>query len=88
VHGGVARIDLLGGNVLMWVDFVFAGFSATCKEKGFWLWRERERESCVLELWIWCFCWEGGGEGRDLGGVWKVRDFVEKLLPSFWVHAI
>jgi hypothetical protein len=30
----------------------------------------------------------GGEQGRDLGGVWKVRDFVEKLLPSFWVHAI
>ncbi len=47
MHGGVARIDLLGGNVLMWVDFVFAGFSATCKEKGFWLWGEREKERAV-----------------------------------------
>ncbi len=47
MHRGVARIDLLGGNVLMWVDFVFAGFCATCKEQGFWLSGERERESCV-----------------------------------------
>ncbi len=28
----------------------------------------------MLDLWIWCFCWEGCEEGRDLGGVWKVRD--------------
>jgi hypothetical protein len=51
VYGDVARIDLLGGNVLMWVDFVFAGFCATCKEQGFWLWggggRERKRELCL-----------------------------------------
>jgi hypothetical protein len=49
VHGVIARIDLFGGNVLMWVDFVFAGFCATCEEQGFWLWGERKKIELCLD---------------------------------------
>jgi hypothetical protein len=47
VYGGVARIDLLGGNVLMWVDFFFLAFVQLVRNRDFGCGGEREKERAV-----------------------------------------